>query len=75
MSGRKKVPSRGSTIASHFSEHPALNLARLDRHEHVADWDGNSGHFLDASKTARVCAAKSYQYTCETETSRKSHAR
>jgi hypothetical protein len=32
MSGRKKVPSRGTTIASHLCEHPSLNLARLDRH-------------------------------------------
>ena len=48
MSGRKKVPSRGRTIASHLCEHPSLNLARLDRHEHVADWAGNRGHVLDA---------------------------
>ena len=61
MSGRKKVPSRGRTIASHLCEHPSLNLARLDRHEHVADWAGNRGHVLDALQNRKGCAAKSYQ--------------
>jgi len=61
MSGRKKVPSRGRTIASHLCEHPSLNLARLDRHEHVADWAGNRGHVLDVLQNRKGCAAKSYQ--------------
>ena len=61
MSGRKKVPSRGRTIASHLCEHPSLNLARFDRHEHVADWAGNRGHVLDALQNRKGCAAKSYQ--------------
>ena len=37
MCGCKKVPSRGRTITPHLGEHPTLNLAGLDRHQHVAD--------------------------------------
>ena len=37
VSGCQKVPSRGRTITPHRGEHPALDLAGLDRHEHVAD--------------------------------------
>ena len=55
MSGRKKVPSRGRTIASHLCEHPSLNLRDLTVMSMSLtgpeiSWD----MFLMHSKTARV---------------------
>ena len=52
MSGRKKVPSRGRTIAAHLCEHPSLNLARLDRHSMSLTGPEIVDMFLMHSKTA-----------------------
>ena len=54
MSGRKKVPSRGRTIASHLCEHPSLNLADLTVMSMSLTGPEIVDMFLMHSKTARV---------------------